>query len=107
MICVYSECNGINGESSNGWNGATYSTNSQDSSSNSISSSMVNNINLAPKVMLNGDGDLSPRNSSHGEGSPLRSNLALKLKNAQPALLCPMCQYTSDSPGELEEHINR
>lgn len=68
---------------------------------------MVNNINLAPKVMVNGDGDLSPRNSRHGEGSPLRSNLALKLKNAQPALLCPMCQYTSDSPGDLEEHINR
>lgn len=57
--------------------------------------------------MLNGDGDLSPRNSRYGEGSPLRSNLALKLKNAQPALLCPMCQYTSDSPGDLEEHINR
>lgn len=97
----------MNGESSNSWNGASYSNTSQDSSSNSISCGKVNNINLAPKVMLNGDGDLSPRNSSHGEGSPLRSNLALKLKNAQPALLCPMCQYTSNSPGDLEEHINR
>lgn len=98
----------MNGESSNGWNvPATYLSNSQESSSNNISSNKVNNINLGPKVMLNGDGDMSVKNLSHGEGSPLRSNLALKLKNAHPALLCPMCQYTSGSPGNLEEHINR
>lgn len=75
--------------------------------SNGFENAAVNNINLAPRAMLNGDGELGLRKAGHGEGSPLRSSLALKLKNAQPTLLCPMCQYTSDSPGDLEEHINR
>lgn len=68
---------------------------------------LLTEMYLYIQVLLNGDGDLSPRNSSHGEGSPLRSSLNLKLKNTQPTLHCPMCQYTSESPGELEEHINR
>lgn len=60
------------------------------------------------QVLVNGGAsELSPKNSSRGEGSPLRSNLALKLKTQSPTLQCPMCKYTSNSPTELEEHINR
>ncbi|KRT79699.1 Peptidase [Oryctes borbonicus] len=94
-----SECNGINGE----WNLPS------DSSSNGHPNrnTNVNNINLTPKVVVNGGCEYSPKKSTHGQGSPLRSNLNLKLKNPSPTLQCPMCQYNSNSPGELEEHINR
>lgn len=40
----------------------------------------VNNINLATNIVVNGGGEISPR-SSHPQGSPLRNNLALKLKS--------------------------
>lgn len=100
-----SDYNGFNGESSVNWNNpATYSNKSINGekvgSKNSFS-----NINLSPKV--NGGGEVSPKNSSHGQGSPLRCNLALNLKSPAPALQCPMCSYTSDSPNDLEEHVNR
>ncbi|XP_055680832.1 zinc finger-containing ubiquitin peptidase 1-like isoform X2 [Lutzomyia longipalpis] len=49
-----------------------------------------------------------------GQGSPLRSQLGLKLKTHTPAttkvsspLQCPLCPYTSDNSTVLEEHINR
>ncbi|XP_066601651.1 zinc finger-containing ubiquitin peptidase 1-like [Prorops nasuta] len=46
-----------------------------------------------------------------GHGSPLRSGLNLQLRShASPKLPvqnCPMCDYSSDSPLRLEEHINR
>ncbi|KAF5270661.1 hypothetical protein FQA39_LY01399 [Lamprigera yunnana] len=73
----------------------------------SISNQKFNNINLKllSKTTLNGD--VSPSESSHGEGSPLRSSLNLKLRNPVSILQCPMCKYTSISPDELEEHINR
>ncbi|KAJ8963876.1 hypothetical protein NQ314_005312 [Rhamnusium bicolor] len=95
------ECNGINGE--NNWNFPSYSSNNQNVSGEVKSN--INNINLNPKV--NGGGESSPKNSSHGQGSPLRTNLALKLKSSAPKLQCPMCKYTSLSPNELEEHVNR
>lgn len=53
--------------------------------------------------------------ASAGSGSPLRSQLALNLrtsavpspaKKATPQQ-CPMCSYSSNSPLQLEEHINR
>lgn len=54
---------------------------------------------------------------SHGEGSPLRSQLGLKLKaNNKPKitiptipspLMCLMCPYATNDPRTLEEHINR
>lgn len=54
---------------------------------------------------------------NHGEGSPLRSQLGLKLKaNNKPKitipaipspLMCLMCPYTTKDPRTLEEHINR
>jgi zinc finger-containing ubiquitin peptidase 1 len=54
---------------------------------------------------------------NHGEGSPLRSQLGLKLKaNNKPKitlpadpspLMCLMCPYTTEDPRTLEEHINR
>ncbi|KAJ8951592.1 hypothetical protein NQ318_020469 [Aromia moschata] len=95
-----SECNGINGESN--WNFPPYSSNQNNSGNVKVN---INNINLNPKI--NGGGETSPKNSSHGQGSPLRSNLALKLKNSAPKLQCPMCNYTSLSPNDLEEHVNR
>ncbi|KAJ8923356.1 hypothetical protein NQ315_001914 [Exocentrus adspersus] len=95
------ECNGINGESN--WNFPTYSSNNQNSYREVKSN--ISNVNLNPKV--NGGGEASPKNSSHGQGSPLRSNLDLKLKSSAPKLQCPMCNYTSLSPSELEEHVNR
>nr|CAI5858440.1 unnamed protein product [Callosobruchus analis] len=105
-----SEYNGINEESceNNHYNFPSYSNSNQ----NQLDvRSGVNNINLSPKV--NGGGALSPVNSRHGgQGSPLRSNLDLKLKGAaasasQNKLQCPMCNYTSLSPSQLEEHVNR
>ncbi|KAK5641977.1 hypothetical protein RI129_010524 [Pyrocoelia pectoralis] len=63
------------------------------------------NLNLSSKSILNGD--ISPSKSSHGQGSPLRTSLNLKLRSPVPLLHCPMCRYTSVSPDELEEHINR
>ncbi|RZC43237.1 zinc finger with UFM1-specific peptidase domain protein-like, partial [Asbolus verrucosus] len=102
-----SEYNGINGESSNNWNIPSLPSQSNNVNHISVSGnkSNINNINLSPKV--NGGGELSPKNSTHGQGSPLRSSLALKLKSASPKLQCPMCNYTSTSPNELEEHVNR
>lgn len=96
---VSPEYNNINGDISHNWNIPSTASHSNNINKN------INNINLSPKV--NGGGEMSPQNSSHGQGSPLRSSLALKLKNATPKLLCPMCEYTSTSPNELEEHVNR
>lgn len=48
-----------------------------------------------------------------GQGSPLRSQLGLKLKAHKPVstkpspLQCLLCPYTSENPSVLEEHINR
>ncbi|XP_066140266.1 zinc finger-containing ubiquitin peptidase 1-like isoform X1 [Euwallacea fornicatus] len=97
---------GLNGESSVNWNNsAMYSSQIQDRHMLD-NKQTYSNINLSPKV--NGGGAVSPQNSSHGQGSPLRSNLALKLRSPSPALLqCPMCNYASNSPNELEEHVNR
>lgn len=100
-----SEYNGFNGESSLSWNNpATYSNKVQNEEMLDNKQS-YSNINLNPKV--NGGGAVSHPNSSHGHGSPLRSNLALKLKAASPAFQCPMCSYTSNNPNDLQEHVNR
>lgn len=66
----------------------------------------VNNINLATNIVVNGGGEISPR-SSHPQGSPLRNNLALKLKSPISTLQCPMCPHSSNSPSRLQEHVNR
>lgn len=51
-----------------------------------------------------------------GQGSPLRSQLGLKLKSHKPVasitvkpspLQCLLCPYTTENPTVLEEHINR
>lgn len=51
-----------------------------------------------------------------GQGSPLRSQLGLKLKSHKPIptittkpspLQCLLCPYTTENPTVLEEHINR
>ncbi|CAG9817600.1 unnamed protein product [Phaedon cochleariae] len=93
--------NGINGENDY-WNFPSYSSNYK----NNREEVKTNiNINLGAKV--NGGGELRPKNSAHGQGSPLRLNLDLKLKSNAARLQCPMCNYTSLSPNELEEHVNR
>ncbi|XP_022822926.1 zinc finger with UFM1-specific peptidase domain protein-like [Spodoptera litura] len=54
--------------------------------------------------------------ASAGQGSPLRSQLALKLKpntpkksapTPSPSVQCLLCDFTSTCPRKLEEHINR
>ncbi|XP_049876021.1 zinc finger-containing ubiquitin peptidase 1-like [Pectinophora gossypiella] len=54
--------------------------------------------------------------ASAGQGSPLRSQLALKLKpntpkksarTPSPTVQCLLCDFTSTCPRKLEEHINR
>ncbi|XP_053611212.1 zinc finger-containing ubiquitin peptidase 1-like [Plodia interpunctella] len=54
--------------------------------------------------------------SSGGQGSPLRSQLALKLKpntpkksvsTPSPTVQCLLCDFKSTCPRKLEEHINR
>ncbi|XP_055600752.1 zinc finger-containing ubiquitin peptidase 1-like [Uranotaenia lowii] len=51
-----------------------------------------------------------------GQGSPLRTQLGLKLKSHKPVvttttkpspLQCLLCPYTTENPTVLEEHINR
>lgn len=106
----------LNGECSRDWNlpssmanHSQHNGHSSNSNSNSSSHSNINNINLSSKhALVNGGGELSPKRLQYGgPGSPLRSNLALKLKSSSPTVQCPMCKYTSSSPTELEEHINR
>ncbi|XP_056629621.1 zinc finger-containing ubiquitin peptidase 1-like [Diorhabda sublineata] len=93
---------GINGEDH--WSLASYSSHSN--STNNVGSLKSNiNINSNPKV--NGGGEVSPNKASHGHGSPLRTNLDLKLKNSPCTLQCPMCNYTSTNAYKLEEHVNR
>ena len=53
--------------------------------------------------------------NGNGQGSPLRSQLGLKLKVNKPVttttkpspLQCLLCPYTTENPNVLEEHINR
>jgi zinc finger-containing ubiquitin peptidase 1 len=62
-----------------------------------------------------GNGTNSNHNGvqSHGEGSPLRSQLGLNLKANKPKitipspLTCLLCPYTTKEASVLEEHINR
>lgn len=73
----------------------------------------TNNVNNCDNENVNG------AINHHGEGSPLRSQLGLKLKaNNKPKitipitdpssnLMCLMCPYTTEDPRTLEEHINR
>lgn len=68
--------------------------------------------------MANGSGSVNQNGvQKHGEGSPLRSQLGLKLKaqnkpkivipSASSPLMCLMCPYTTNEAATLEEHINR
>lgn len=81
----------------------------------------INNINNNNNNYCGGGSSSSSSGSalagtaSAGSGSPLRSQLALNLRTSaipSPAKKlvpqqCPMCSYSSDSPLQLEEHINR
>lgn len=65
----------------------------------------------------NGTSSNSSINGSAGHGSPMRSQLGLKLKTTaiskhpktpvKSPIECPMCSFKSETPNALEEHINR
>ncbi|XP_057669168.1 zinc finger-containing ubiquitin peptidase 1-like [Diorhabda carinulata] len=93
---------GINGEDH--WSLASYSSHSN---STKNVGSLKSNININSNPKVNGGGEVSPNKASHGHGSPLRTNLDLKLKNSPCTLQCPMCNYTSTNAYKLEEHVNR
>ncbi|KAL3273955.1 hypothetical protein HHI36_015378 [Cryptolaemus montrouzieri] len=105
-----SECNGESGSLSHKSNIPSFPSHSNSyassysSSSNSFRSN-INNINVNAKV--NGGGDITPKKYNHGQGSPLRCSLDLKLKNSMEKLQCPLCSFTSISPDEIQEHVNR
>lgn len=75
-----------------------------------------NNVNC-DNENVNGGVVVNGAQQNHGEGSPLRSQLGLKLKaNNKPKitiptisspLMCLMCPYATNDPRTLEEHINR
>lgn len=78
----------------------------------------INNNNNNYSTMVSGAGGSGSCAGGAGQGSPLRSQLALNLRtNASPSKCtpvrkaspqqCPMCSFKSDSPLLLEEHINR
>lgn len=64
---------------------------------------------------LNSQESQGSSNGSAGHGSPMRSQLGLKLKSSattaktpvKSPLDCPMCSFKSETPTVLEEHINR
>ncbi|CAG9865121.1 unnamed protein product [Phyllotreta striolata] len=97
-----SEFNGLNGE--NRWKCDDYQSRH---SSLYQEGTIKSNININKNSKVNGGGELSPNVSGHGRGSPLRSNLELKLKNSQTNYQCPMCNYSNSNPNVLEEHVNR
>lgn len=88
------ESGSLNGESSSGKTGAT------------------------PKRLNSQEGP-QPTGLTNGHGSPMRSQLGLKLKTkttsgskhyktpVKSPLECPLCSYKSDTSNVLEEHINR
>jgi hypothetical protein len=96
-------------------NGKVLSNGSSSSNNNNImddnNNSSNNNCDMA-----NGSGNQNGVHN-HGEGSPLRSQLGLKLKaqnkpkimlpSASSPLMCFMCPYTTNDAATLEEHINR
>lgn len=63
----------------------------------------VNNINLATNIVVNGGGELSPRSSHHPQGSPLRNNLALKLKSPVSTLQVVLRKKKSKTKKYLQD----
>ncbi|GAB0093271.1 zinc finger-containing ubiquitin peptidase 1 [Sergentomyia squamirostris] len=109
--------NGTNNNRNSAINGATSKCSSTEKSKDRSSSSSNSGAKSkscdtedgACGVAVNG---LDVTNGG-GQGSPLRSQLGLKLKTHSPAttkvspLQCPLCPYSSDNSTVLEEHINR
>lgn len=128
--------NGTTSKSSNGTtelpiifnyniNGIDSTLNNNNNNNNSDKNCDINGGKVESSPITNGV-DHQPQ-QQHGEGSPLRSQLGLKLKaNNKPKVIntsittttaiassinsplqCLMCPYTTDNPRILEEHINR
>lgn len=94
-----------------------YNNNVMDDNNNTNNNNINNNCdNGGANGNINGvDAKIENNHQQHGEGSPLRSQLGLKLKANKPKtlpsipspLVCFMCPYTANDPNVLEEHINR
>lgn len=97
-------------------------TKMEESSDVSITTTNINgdthNTGATPKRLNSQDSQSNGSiNGSAGHGSPLRSQLGLKLKSVlaknppktpiKSPLECPMCSFKSDTSNVLEEHINR
>jgi uncharacterized C2H2 Zn-finger protein len=91
---------------------------SESESLSNINNNVMDDNNNNNCDMANGaNGNANGIAENHGEGSPLRSQLGLKLKANKPKitlppsipspLICLMCPYTTSDPNILEEHINR
>uniref|UniRef100_A0A336LS84 Zinc finger-containing ubiquitin peptidase 1 n=1 Tax=Culicoides sonorensis TaxID=179676 RepID=A0A336LS84_CULSO len=131
-IVVNGKVNGIsNANSENGLNGsASGSLNGVIRKDTSLKHTHVNGFGVAGNSktyevteQINGFNKTSNGDASHsssepnrphgGQGSPLRSQLGLKLKPHKPVsrkpspLQCLLCPYTTENPSVLEEHINR
>lgn len=108
--------NKVNGSShssmtslANGIGNNISNNNQMDDNNNSNSN---NNCDMANESVNNHNG----AQSKHGEGSPLRSQLELKLKANKPKITiptapspqnCMLCPYVTKDASTLEEHINR
>ncbi|CAO1388036.1 unnamed protein product [Diamesa serratosioi] len=130
--------NGTTSKSSNGTtelpiifnyniNGIDSTLNNNNNNNNSDKNCDINGGKVEISPITNGVDHPQPQQQQqqqHGEGSPLRSQLGLKLKaNNKPKVIntsitttassinsplqCLMCPYTTDNPRILEEHINR
>ncbi|KOB72116.1 Uncharacterized protein OBRU01_12718 [Operophtera brumata] len=90
----------------------------QNSNKVEVNGSDIKGVNSSP-IHNNGSYEGSPDKkltmAGAGQGSPLRSQLALKLKantpkkapSPSPTVQCLLCDFTSTCPRKLEEHINR
>lgn len=135
---ISSQQNGIGSagsSSTNGVSGATkinqHQINPEVTITSTSNKSCDTTMNGSKDVMMNGGGagctgGVTPSGSgttpvgattgAGGQGSPLRSQLGLKLKSHKPItttttkpspLQCLLCPYTTENPSVLEEHINR
>lgn len=132
---ISSTCSSLLSNNSNGSKVAQDHTPPHDNDNNNLSDDKNCDMNgfKEPSSQANGFGNgEAVAGQKHGQGSPLRSQLGLKLKANKPKLsagtsvgltvltngtangiikgsplMCLLCPYTTDNPNVLEEHINR
>lgn len=135
---ISSTCSSLLSNNSGGSKVAQDRTPPHDNDNNNLSDDKncdMNGFKAEPPSQANGfgnGGETAGAGQKHGQGSPLRSQLGLKLKTNKPKLsagtsggltvltngtangcskgsplMCLLCPYTADNPNVLEEHINR